>query len=94
VSYSGGMATLAIVRPVPKAETRPPYRQIVDHFQRLIGTGELPPGAPIPSITELKEEWGVVHSTVVRAVRILRDEGWIDSSRGRASVVAAKPPSP
>lgn len=83
---------IAIVRPVPMAETRPPYRQIVDHFQRQIRDGALPPGAQIPSITELATEWGVVHSTVVRAVRILRDEGWIDSSQGRKSVVAAHPP--
>lgn len=86
------MATLAIVRPVPMAETRPPYKQIVEHFQRLIRDGDLRPGAPIPSITDLASEWGVVHSTVVRAVRILRDEGWIDTSRGRASVVATNPP--
>lgn len=66
--------------------------QIVEHFQRRIATGDLVAGAPMPSISELAKEWGVAHSTVVRAVRILRDDNWIVSSQGRPSVVANRPP--
>lgn len=86
------MPNLAMVQDVPKAETRPPYQQIVDHYQRRITQGDLVAGEPIPSIAALAKEWGVVHSTVVRAVRILRDGGWIVSSQGRPSVVADRPP--
>lgn len=77
---------------MPRAETRPPYMQIVEHFQRRITTGDLAAGDPMPSISELAKEWGVAHSTVVRAVRILRDDNWIVSSQGRPSVVADRSP--
>lgn len=66
--------------------------QIVEHFQRRISQGELAAGDPVPSITSLAKEWGVAHSTVVRAVRILRDDKWIVSSQGRPSVVADRSP--
>jgi GntR family transcriptional regulator len=63
----------------------PKYAQIVNAIQRRIGDGTYPPGALLPSETQLVREFGVSRPTVVRALEVLRSQGWIDREHGRGS---------
>src|SRR6266581_2858134 len=65
----------------------PKYAQIVNAIQRRIGDGTYPPGALLPSETQLVREFGVSRPTVVRALEVLRSQGWIDREHGRGSFV-------
>ena len=63
----------------------PKYAQIVSTIQRRIGDGTYPAGAQLPSETQLVREFGVSRPTVVRALEVLRSQGWIDREHGRGS---------
>ena len=65
----------------------PKYAQIVSTIQRRIGDGTYPPGALLPSETQLVREFAVSRPTVVRALEVLRSQGWIDREHGRGSFV-------
>lgn len=65
----------------------PKYAQIVNTIQRRIGDGTYPVGALLPSETQLVREFGVSRPTVVRALEVLRSQGWIDREHGRGSFV-------
>lgn len=65
----------------------PKYAQIVNTIQRRISDGTYPPGALLPSETQLVREFGVSRPTVVRALQMLRTTGWIDREHGRGSFV-------
>lgn len=60
---------------MPKAQRIvPPYAQIVDHYRRMILTGELAPGERLPSIAQIAEEWQVSNATAAKAVSRLQVE--------------------
>src|ERR1035441_565303 len=65
----------------------PKYAQIVNAIQRRIGDGTYPPGSLLPSETQLVREFAVSRPTVVRALEVLRSQGWIDREHGRGSYV-------
>jgi GntR family transcriptional regulator len=65
----------------------PKYAQIVNAIQRRIGDGTYPPGALLPSESQLVREFAVSRPTVVRALEVLRSQGWIDREHGRGSFV-------
>src|SRR6266436_9974719 len=65
----------------------PKYAQIVSSVQHRIQDGTYPPGALLPSETQLVREFGVSRHTVVRALEVLRSQGWIDREHGRGSFV-------
>ena len=71
----------------------PGYAEIADHFRRLISDGTLRPGAEMPSYTQAKEQFGVAHTTVNRAYRVLKLEGLVLTRPGAKTVVAS-PASP
>jgi GntR family transcriptional regulator len=63
------------------------YKQIADLLRTAIVTGELEPGAQLPSESELVEEHGVARGTARQAIMQLRNEGLIESAHGRGSFV-------
>jgi DNA-binding GntR family transcriptional regulator len=65
----------------------PKYAQIVNTIQRRIGEGTYPPGTLLPSEAQLVREFAVSRPTVVRALEVLRTQGWIDREHGRGSFV-------
>jgi GntR family transcriptional regulator len=65
----------------------PKYAQIVNAIQRRIGDGTYPAGGLLPSETQLVREFGVSRPTVVRALEVLRSQGWIEREHGRGSFV-------
>ena len=68
------------------------FQQIVDQLTRLIASGELPPGAPLPSIRELAVQLRVNPNTVARSYRILEDSGVIQMKRGIGAFVSEPVP--
>jgi GntR family transcriptional regulator len=68
----------------------PVYEQIANRLRRLIASGELGPGLPLPSVRRLAEDLGVNLNTVARAYRRLEDEGFL-IIRERAGVTVAAP---
>jgi len=68
----------------------PPSRQIAGFLRARIVSGELGPGSPLPSIVSLSQEYGVATNTVRKALRVLRDEGLIESVPGYGTFVAAR----
>lgn len=51
------------------------YVQVADDIGRRIGTGELRPGARLPSERDLALEYGVSYETARRVTKLLRDRG-------------------
>lgn len=65
----------------------PAYRQLADILRRLIESGKIPPGRPIPSKRTAGQEYGVGGHTYDRAVTLLRDEGLIETVKGKGHFV-------
>src|ERR1039458_10015245 len=76
---------------VDRTETTPLHDQVAAEIRRAIADGEAGPGERIPQARDLAAELGVNTNTVLRALRILRDEGLLDVGRGKAIVVAGTP---
>lgn len=69
-------------------ETAPPkYALIVNTIQQRIENGTYPTDSTLPSETALIREFGVSRPTVVRALEILRQQGWIDAHHGKGRTV-------
>jgi GntR family transcriptional regulator len=61
----------------------PKYAAVVNAVQQRIEDGTYLPGATIPSETQLMDEFKTSRPTVVRALGILQQDGWIESEQGR-----------
>jgi GntR family transcriptional regulator len=57
-----------------------PWRQLAALLRGRIESGELAPGARLPSITSLAQEYDLAVTTVQKAVGALKDEGLIVTS--------------
>jgi GntR family transcriptional regulator len=57
--------------------------QVAAEIRRAIADGEAEPGDRLPPARDLAAELGVNTNTVLRALRLLRDEGMLDFRRGR-----------
>jgi DNA-binding GntR family transcriptional regulator len=71
--------------------TPPKYAQVIDELRRRIESGEYAPGSLLPSEHQLSEEFGIARPTVVRALRVLRQDGWIETQQGKGSFVRGRP---
>jgi DNA-binding GntR family transcriptional regulator len=71
--------------------TPPKYAQLIGELRRRIEAGEYPPGSLMPSEHQLSEDFQTTRSTVVRALRVLRDDGWIETRQGKGSFVRGRP---
>jgi DNA-binding GntR family transcriptional regulator len=76
---------------MPFEYTPPKYAQVITALQQRIESGEYPPGSLLPSEHQLSAEFGTARPTVVRALRVLRQEGWIDTQQGKGSFVRGRP---
>lgn len=70
------------MQPVDPADKRQPNVQIAASIRAAILTGELEPGAQLPTGHELAKFFGVSRMTVQTAIRTLRDEGFVRSRTG------------
>ena len=67
------------------------HEQVAAEIRRAIADGEAGPGEKIPQARDLAAELGVNTNTVLRALRVLRDEGLVEMGRGRSIRVTGQP---
>ena len=67
------------------------YEQVAAEIRRAIADGEAKPGEPLPPAKDLAAVLDVNTNTVLRALRLLRDEGLLEFRRGRGISVAGTP---
>jgi GntR family transcriptional regulator len=67
------------------------HEQVAAEIRRAIADGEAKPGERIPQAKDLAAVLEVHTNTVLRALRMLRDEGLLEVGRGRAITVAGTP---
>ncbi len=66
----------------------PVYIQLADQLKYLIGVGELPPGARLPSARLLSSNLNINRNTVLSAYAILAAESLVAGRRGGGTLVA------
>ena len=64
------------------------YLQVAAQIRRAIAEGEAGPGERLPPAKDLAAVLEVNSNTVLRALRLLRDEGLLEFRRGRGISVA------
>jgi GntR family transcriptional regulator len=67
------------------------FEQVAAEIRRAILDGEAKPGERLPPARDLAAELGVNTNTVLRSLRLLRDEGLLEFRRGRGVSVAGTP---
>ena len=76
---------------VDKADPTDLYAQVAGEIRRAIAEGEAKPGGRLPPAKDLAAILDVNTNTVLRALRMLRDEGLLEFRRGRGIAVAGTP---
>ena len=66
----------------------PLYRQILRQLQERIGSGQLAPGAQLPSVRDFSAELHVNPLTIGKVYQILEREGLVEFRRGQGTFVA------
>jgi GntR family transcriptional regulator len=66
----------------------PIYRQLVEQVRRMVASGQLAPGTPLPSVRDLALEHTVHHMTISKAYSLLEAEGLLERNRGKPMTVA------
>ena len=78
---------------VNRSSVVPPWQQLADLLRKQIESGELAPGARIPSVLSLAQEYELAAGTVRKALAQLQREGLIESRVGWGTFVTEKRPS-
>lgn len=69
-------------------ELLPPYLKIAADIEADIKSGKLAPGAAVPSLNYLSQEYGVARNTVVRAMNVLKEKGLVTTRQGWGTFVS------
>lgn len=67
---------------------RPKYIQFADAVRAKVRSGELQPGDRLPSLSEVREQWGIGRSVWERAHELLEKDGLVERQHGRGTFVA------
>jgi DNA-binding transcriptional regulator YhcF (GntR family) len=67
------------------------FEQVAGEIRRAIAEGEAKPGERLPPAKDLAAVLAVNTNTVLRALRLLRDEGLLEFRRGRGISIAGTP---
>ncbi len=65
----------------------PLHERVAAAVRRAIAVGAVGPGDPLPTALQVADALGIHRNTVLRAYRMLRDEGTIDLRAGRGAHV-------
>jgi len=76
---------------IDRGEPTELHEQVAAEIRRAIAEGEAKPGERLPPARDLAAVLGVNTNTVLRALRVLRDEGLLEFRRGRGITVAGTP---
>jgi GntR family transcriptional regulator len=76
---------------IDRADPTLVFEQVAAEIRRAILDGEAKPGERLPPAKDLAAELGVNTNTVLRSLRLLRDEGLLEFRRGRGVTVAGTP---
>lgn len=68
-------------------DPRHAFERVADALRERIASKDLPPGAKLPSFSEIQEQYGVAVTTAQRALRALKAEGLIEGHAGRGTFV-------
>ncbi|MFY1672700.1 GntR family transcriptional regulator [Plantactinospora sp. WMMB334] len=71
----------------------PKYLRVLNTLRERIENDTYAPGAALPSESQLCAEFKVSRPTVLKALGILKQDGWIESQQGKGSFVRGRPPS-
>jgi DNA-binding GntR family transcriptional regulator len=66
------------------------YEDVVTQLRSMIQGGQLAPGAQLPSIAQLKEQFGVSYGTIRSAMLVLKAENRIVGAQGVGVFVASR----
>lgn len=77
--------------PVDRTDPTALHEQVAAEIRRAILDGEAAPGDRIPQARDLATVLGVNRNTVLRALRLLRDEGLLEMGRGRTIRITGSP---
>ncbi|MBA2807435.1 GntR family transcriptional regulator [Streptomyces sp. KM273126] len=69
----------------------PKYVRLAQTIQRRIEDGTYPPGTRVPSENQLVQAFGMSRPTVVRALELLKRDGWLESRQGYGTIVRGRP---
>jgi GntR family transcriptional regulator len=69
----------------------PKYVRVLNAVRDRIESGVYAPGAALPSESQLCTEFSVSRPTVLKALAILRQDGWIESQQGKGHFVRGRP---
>ena len=78
---------------VDATASAPPFQQIVEQVRALVQSGDLAPGAALPTVRQLAGDLRVAPNTVARAYAELQQNGWIEADGRRGTRIAVKPPA-
>jgi GntR family transcriptional regulator len=76
---------------VDRSEPTLLHEQVAAEIRRAIADGDASPGERLPPARDLAAVMKVNPNTVLRALRLLRDEGLLEFRRGRGITVAGTP---
>ena len=79
-----------LILTIDRAQEDPVYHQVADQLRRLVASGDLVPGAALPSVRQLARDLGVNLNTIARAYRLLEGEGFL-VIHDRSGVTIAAP---
>ena len=80
-----------ISAPVDHSDPTPLHEQVAAAIRRAIADGEAGPGDRLPPARDLAAVLCVNKNTVLRALRLLRDDGLLEFRRGRGITVVGTP---
>ncbi|HEY6066290.1 MAG TPA: GntR family transcriptional regulator [Thermoanaerobaculia bacterium] len=78
---------------VDPASSTPIWSQIEEGVRRLVASGALPLGGPVPSVRDLARELRVNPATVAKAYQRLADAGILTVRRGEGTFVSETAPA-
>jgi DNA-binding transcriptional regulator YhcF (GntR family) len=76
---------------IDRKEATELFEQVAAEIRRAIADGEAKPGERLPPARDLAAVLGVNTNTVLRSLRLLREEGLLELRRGRGVTVAGTP---
>jgi GntR family transcriptional regulator len=83
-----GSPSTSIGTALDPADPVPLHEQAAAQIRRAIAEGQAKQGERLPPAMDLAAVLGVNRNTVLRALRLLRDEGLVEFRRGRGVTVA------